>query len=104
MSRKCALNFTRARAWDSKGNATIAEKLDIQSASAPRPNQMQRESGAREHIQEPGAREDSKERARESGKQMEMKHKETSTATSKRRTNRARRRTSWIQMGTKSSK
>ncbi len=52
--RETALNHTRAkaRANDSKENATTAEKSDIQPASAPRAKEMRKEPGAKEDAKE----------------------------------------------------
>ena len=65
-----ALNRTKAKAnaRDSKENVITAEKSDIQPANAPRKNQMRRELGSREVTKELGAKEESNEKAKESGK------------------------------------
>ncbi len=58
----------KARARDSKDNIITSEKSDIQPANAPRTKGTQREPGAREDTNEVGAKEDSKEKAKGSGK------------------------------------
>ncbi len=66
----------RAKAKDFKDDATIAEKWAIRPTNAPRTKEMQKEPGAKEDTREPGSKEDSKQKAKESGKLMEIKHKE----------------------------
>ena len=66
ISRESAANRTRAKAHakDSKENATTAEKLDIQPASAPRAKEMKKEPGPMDATKDPGAKEDSKEKTK----------------------------------------
>ncbi len=106
ISRESALDHTRAKAKTKacKENATTAEKLDIEPASAPRAEEMKQEFGAQEDTKKPGTKEDSRERAKESGKLMEMKHKDILIGTSGQRGNRVRRQMSWTKTGTRSSR
>ncbi len=90
---------------DLKANArakTTAEKLKIHPANAPRAKEMRKEPGAREDARELGAKQVSTEKAKESAKLMDMKHKEISTGTGRQRSNRIRRRMSWSKTGIKS--
>ncbi len=104
ISRESALDHTRAkaRAEDSTENATTAEKLDIQPVNAPRAKEMRNKFGTRDDTKEHGAKEDSEEKAKESGKLTETKHKEILIGTSWRRSNRIRRQMSWIKTCTRS--
>ncbi len=63
-----SLTMARARAKDSMENATAAEKSDIWPATDLRVKEMQKEPEAEEHTKTLGGREDSKKRAKESGK------------------------------------
>jgi hypothetical protein len=65
---------------------------------------MQKELGANEGTEGFGAKEESKRKAKESGKLMDTKHKDILNGISKQRINHARRHLLWITMGTRSSK
>ncbi len=58
----------KGKAEDFRENATSAEKWAIRPVTAPRTNDTGKEPGAREDTVERGAKEDSKEKTKESGK------------------------------------